>query len=70
MAYEWLIKANRSALVLNYFMGSVRMVETPESDLVPMMKMNSPISPRSCAARLRSNKLLPRRAATGARHYK
>lgn len=59
IACDWLIKDEQVALVLNYFMESVRMVETPEGDLVPVIKEEQPNKSEFVRRQVELNKLLP-----------
>jgi hypothetical protein len=68
MARDWLIKDEQVGLVWSYFMESVRMVETPEGDLAPVLKEEEPNKAAFLRRLVESNKLLPpeRRRGRGA----
>jgi hypothetical protein len=66
MARDWRIKDEQVGLVWSYFMESVQMVETPQGDLVAVLKEEEPNKSEFVRRRVESNKLLPRGRQRGA----
>jgi hypothetical protein len=65
MACDWLIKDEQVALVWNYFMERVRMLETPGGDFVLVVKEEEPNKSEFVRRQVESNKLLPREQRRG-----